>query len=301
MRLQKYLAEGISDIVYHSTYIERAGAILKMDKFKLSTSIGTDSEEHLATKGKFFFFSTTRNKLGGYSLSPSDGQVMFVLDGRMLSNNYSGAPVDYWGPEFRKIQPASGEAEDRIYHTKPYIENASKYIKEIHVLLPKGLEWQWADQADQRNRYVRELYKLALQKKIQIFFYDDKKFYLLQAKTKAIDVDVQRLKSHSKKEYRREYGIDPHFDHWEEMFYIDNIDKLSKRAKDIVWRINGARAGDFYFQDYLRGLEASIHNSKSDPTFTAMLVKMFKKAKVTSAKGFLLYLANKWGKILKDD
>ena len=226
---------------------------------------------------------------------------MFVLDGRKLGNNYAGAPVDYWGPEFRKIDPTKGEAEDRIYHTKPYIDNASKYIKEIHILIPKGLEWSWADQTDARNRELRGIYKQALQRKIPIFFYDDKKFYLLQAKTKSIKIDVQDLKPLSKREYPMRFDMEPHFDHWEEMFHITNVDKLSKRARDIAWRINGAKAGDFYLQDYLRSMEADIHNNKGNPKFTTMLLKMFKKAKVTSAKGFILHLANKWGKILNND
>ena len=68
------------------------------------------------------------------------------------------------------------------------------------------------------------------------------------------------------------------------MFYIDKLDKLSKRAQDIIWRIAGRDESDFYFKDYLSSLTADIHNQKSDPKFTTMLTKMFRKAKVTSAK-----------------
>ena len=254
MRFEKYLTEGITDILYHSTSIHALESILKMDKFKLSTSIGTGSEEDLAKKGKFFFLSTTRNRLGAYSKYPTEGQAMLKLDGRALGYKYAGKPVDYWGPTFRKEEPLSFEAEDRVYHTKPYIDNASKYIKEIHMLLPEGLVWSWSDQTDNRNRVVRGIYKMALQKKIQIFFYDDKKFYLLQAKTKAIKVEVQDLKPLSKMEYRKEFPQRNYFKHWEEMFHVDREDKLSKRAKDIIWRIAGRNENDFYFKDYLRSL-----------------------------------------------
>lgn len=301
MRLEKYLTEGISDILYHSTSMNALESILKMDAFKLTTSIGTGAEEVLNKKGKFFYFSTTRNRLGAYSKSPSEGSVMLKLDGRKLGYNYSGNPVDYWGPEFRKMQPTSAEAEDRIYHTEPFIKKAIKYIMEIHVLLPEGLAWSWSDQTDQRNRLVRNIYKMALQKKVQIFFYDDKKSYLVQNKAKAIKVDVQDLKPQDKMEYRKEYPRTNFFKMWEELFYIDKMEKLSKRARDKVYYLAGRDETDFYFKDLLSSLEADIHNDKSNPKISAIVVKMFKKAKVTSAKGLLLYLANKWGEILKDD
>jgi hypothetical protein len=272
---------------------------LETDKFNLSTSIGTGAEAALNKKGKFFYLSTTRHRLGGFSLDPGNGQATLVLDGDKLGYTYSGSPVDYWGPEFRKIEPRKAEAEDRIYHTKPQINNASKYIKEIHVLVPVDMQWDWA--GDYRNRSLRDLYKNALKKRIPIYFYDDKKAYLIQNKNKSIKMDVKSLAPTDKLTFdvtrqRRNY-----FKRWEEMFYIDKLDKLSKDAQDVVWRINGANENDFYFKDYLGSLSADIHNQKSDPKFTTMLTKMFRKAKVTSAKEFLLYLANKWGKILKDD
>jgi hypothetical protein len=299
MRLQRYLTEGISDIVYHSTSIFKLNQILKTNKFNLSTDLGTGADADLdKNRNKFFYFSTTRHKLGGFSLDPNDGSVMLVLDGRALGNNLSGKPVDYWGPEFRKIDPRKAEAEDRIFHTKPQIDNARKYIKEIHILVPEGFSWNWQD--DARNREIRNIWKQALQQKIQIFFYDDKKSYVVQNKKRAIKVDPLQLKATEKQDFGKTFAHSNYFKHWEEMFYIDKYDKLSKRAKDIVWRIAGNKYGDFSFNDYLRSIEADIHNQKSDPKFNTMLSKMFRKAKVTSAKGFLQYLADKWGEILKD-
>ena len=111
MRFEKYLTEGISQILYHSTSIFALEQILKSNKFNLSTDLGTGSDVSLdKNRNKFFYFSTTRHKLGGFSLDPTEGSVMIVLDGRALSNNFSGKPVDYWGPEFRKIDPKKAEA-----------------------------------------------------------------------------------------------------------------------------------------------------------------------------------------------
>jgi hypothetical protein len=296
MRLQKYLIEGISSILYHSTGIYKLDAILRTDKFNLSTSIGTSTETDLSKKGKFFYFSTTRHKLGGFSLDPAEGTAMLVLDGSKLANKYSGEAVDYWGPEFRKIDPKKFEAEDRIYSKTPQIDNASKYIKEIHVLVPIKFNWSWIDQTDPRNRNIRSIYKNALIKKIPIYFYEDKKDFLIQNKKNSVKVNIDDLKPLAKVEYRKEFPRTNYFKIWEELFYTTDKEKLSKRASDIAYKIAGMSATAFYFKDYLSSLEADIHNDKSDVKFTAMLLKMFKLAKVSSAKDFLLYLADKWGK-----
>ena len=55
------LNEGLSDILYHFTYIPHLRNILKYNKFATSTNLGSSADAS-KDKGKFFFFSTQRTK-----------------------------------------------------------------------------------------------------------------------------------------------------------------------------------------------------------------------------------------------
>ena len=133
----EHILEGISQKLYHLTDIGNAAKILATNRFRLTPDIGTKSEIALrSSKKKVYYLSTARNLSSDFFQKSSRmSGVIFVLDGQKLAHNYSGGPVDYWGPDFRKIDPTRHEMEDRIFSAKPYIENASEYIKEIHVLL----------------------------------------------------------------------------------------------------------------------------------------------------------------------
>lgn len=142
-KLLNIISEGVSDILYHKTHSHAAYEILKTDKFKLSTSAGSSAD---AKGDKLYFFSTARNLSSSY-FSVGDYTIIFKLDGRKLGANYKGMPVDYWGA---RSTGKAAEEEDRIVTDSPFIENATKYIDELHILLPHKFEKEF-NYMDERN------------------------------------------------------------------------------------------------------------------------------------------------------
>ena len=141
---RKFLKEGISDVVYHYTNgIEKGAKILEQNKFMASGGFTKDVESELG-KGKLYYFSTARTPANAYTGNYPQG-VIFKLDGRALGQKYKGVPLDYWATKKRSSKKAANldpgetegfEAEDRILLDEPYIEDADRYIDEIHFAIP---------------------------------------------------------------------------------------------------------------------------------------------------------------------
>lgn len=172
------ILERISDIVYHFTYIRHLKDILTENIFHASTNIGA-SVDFKINKGKFFFFSTTRSKSSGFT----KGDVKLVLDGQKLSQNYKGIPVDYWQysknpkdwDKYSYKDALKSEMEDRIILDSPTIKNATKYIKEIHILLNKSIIYISKDD-------IEYIISKSKQFNIPTFFYDNEKNWYNQIK-----------------------------------------------------------------------------------------------------------------------
>ncbi|CAM0080522.1 hypothetical protein VPHK567_0173 [Vibrio phage K567] len=181
------LAEAVNDTVYHGTAIEYAIEILRHDKFKLSDSKGswsddTDTEiNQKQGKDKRYFLSTARSSSSPYIndldtfIHSEVGDVIFVLDGRKLSHNYRGKAVDYgrgdYAPDY------GNELEDRVFSKKPVLPNASKYITEAHVFMKSE------KQASKLDDFMME----AKKKGIPVWVYDDKRAWQQTNKRKAVE------------------------------------------------------------------------------------------------------------------
>lgn len=286
------LLEGISSILYHATDINSLRSIIKTDKFKLTPDVASTAETDIGSRGKVFFMSTTRHKLGGYSLSMRSGSTTIVLDGDKLGQRYSGKPVDYWGHDFRKIDPTKGEAEDRIYSSERFIENAHSYIKEVHI---------YADIENPDDRvYVIRLWRDTLielkKQKIPYWIYDNKQAYLLQQKSKNIKIpkdalkikDKERLKEPTGYIHRRRY-----LDRWLELYYKKSENELSKAARDLTRYLYS----DFYKQDMLGSLSADMHNNKKNQNSGVdTIIDIMRKENIHDLKGFVDMIADKWTK-----
>ena len=200
------LNEGISPTLFHITGMDSTLKVLKQDKFFLTSWLknradaeANRSSPHTKKKKqeKFFFISTARTMHSRYIESGYQGQdgttIVLELDGRKLQTRFTGAPVDYWGPFFRSDSEtgkiATFEQEDRIFHTKPRIDGASKYITAIHIGIPKDPE-----KAFRRPQYKKVLLDIMFQAKkrgIKVKFYNTKaKFYSLK---QPVDFDVSVL------------------------------------------------------------------------------------------------------------
>ena len=143
---RKFLKEGISDVVYHFTNgMEKGAKILEDNRFLASGGFSKDVESELG-QGKLYYFSTARTAANSYTGDYPQG-VIFKLDGRALAEKYKGVPLDYWATSKRSSKKAANvqnepgadeafEAEDRILLDEPYIEDADRYIDEIHFAVP---------------------------------------------------------------------------------------------------------------------------------------------------------------------
>lgn len=129
--------EGLSDVLWHKTYINQLNNILKTDKFILS-SVGDSTSDKIGKKQ--FYLSTARSRTSHY-FGAGDFTVFIELDGRKLGQRYKGMPVDYWQyPMTTTDMMTSKEMEDRVVSDKPEIPNASSYIKSVSILIPSEYE-----------------------------------------------------------------------------------------------------------------------------------------------------------------
>jgi hypothetical protein len=197
--IDKFLNEGLSDILYHFTYAGNLENILKTNKLNASSNLGTAADA-AKDKGSFFYFSTQRSK-GKVGYGGSHGSTAcLVLDGRKLMSSYKGFPTDYWNwsmsrkdydnPSSYKQALTSKEMEDRIVLDSPYIEPADRFIEEIHVLIPKGAH------GNLKYSQYKEIENLANNLRIPIYFYDNEENYKMQVKNRALSLEqIKQLDS----------------------------------------------------------------------------------------------------------
>jgi len=150
MKLLQILIEGDQGSLYHYTSANNILNILKTNTFNLSSNIGTRADEF---GKKFFFLSTTRTSSPAIGYGENKA-ARITLDTGKLKDNHQIIPVDYW--QQRNPQKVAGfgdpnqranwewglkknaEFEDRILSNKPVINNATKYIEQIDLVLDRG-------------------------------------------------------------------------------------------------------------------------------------------------------------------
>jgi hypothetical protein len=289
MKVKDIINEGISSVVYHGTNLSAAVRIFDENRFKLSVVAGTPAEQDVSKK--LYYFSTTRNKTGSYHRDPYASSIVINLDGQKLGQRYSGKPVDYWGYEFRKIEPSKQEMEDRIFHDAPYINNATDYMTEIHIYLnPEELK----NRRGYEQVHARKIALAAKTKNIPVYFYDDKKAWTIQNKAKTITPSKELLGKGTQLPTSRvsAFSMKNHLDPYVELYYKDEYDKLSSQAKKVYSNIKYD-----HFNEAGKSLSADIHNYKSAPEKLKGFMKIWKKEKISSVDEFISMIKNKWERI----
>ena len=135
-----FLNEGITEVIYHRTYLDPLIRILQTNKILLSVSFHTPANSY-SKKGYYLSFSRTKNSRLGYL---KNAQVVIEFDGKMLGTKYKGGSVDFkWSFLDKKTTPNTrddaDEYEERIFSNEPYIENIDKYIKNIDIVMNEEL------------------------------------------------------------------------------------------------------------------------------------------------------------------
>jgi hypothetical protein len=284
------LFEAATSNLYHSTRLYNAAMVLDQGYFKLAASVGTGSELAHQKPGRFYYLSTSRSKVGDYTLHNYhiDG-VVFNLNGDWLNQRYKSAPIDYWERMWLTRDGRTSEAEDRIYSREPMIplpDPATKLITGIHVLYERDK----IKPDDNRPYWLRKLLTKAKLMGIPIFVYDTPAAWLVQDRRKSVDIKTliglpEPAQSKPWPRMPRDW-----FKAWRELYHKNDADALSPDAKRLVDRIQRDYSGD-----QTRSLEADIHNQKSvnDPALIKLL-DIFRRLKINSAREYVEYLKRKW-------
>jgi hypothetical protein len=185
LKFAEYLDEGLSPVLYHYTRPDSFHKMVKQDRFFLNATIANDADENLGNQ-KVWFLSTARLKTGGYAVGEfyeGTYHVIIEIDGRKISQNYSGRPVDYWGADFKRIDPVKyNEMEDRVFADEDHIPNLKKYVKSVHIYIPKEKGKQRQDWHDAQLRHIRRSITILKRKGIPFHFYDTKDTFFAQRK-----------------------------------------------------------------------------------------------------------------------
>ena len=273
------LLEGVSNKLFHYTDPKSALGILESDAFKLTTAFGTDADRAAQSKGKLYYLSTTRTVTGRYHDMVGDSAVMINLDGRKLSQNYSGSPVDYWGREFRLVDPRS-ESEDRIYSEKPVIENASKYITAIHVYSnPDRVN-------DAQHKMIRQLLISAKKNSIPVYYYDDSKAWKFQTISKAVRFEDKQV---DKKDRYPDVPSRNYLAPYIELLKKENKKDLSKKAKSLLDAVR------WHEHEFVTAFKNDIHNVRTrQRNRVANLISALKEKGISDAQQFKDFIIKKW-------
>lgn len=171
--------------------------------------------------------------------------------------------------------------EDRIWSDKPYIKNASKYIKEIHVsFVDPGYEAY--------KRQVRSLLIEAKKKGIPTFVYTDKKAAANLDKRKAVKLSELDLKTEPK-EPSRSFGRRDDMAPWLELYEKNDKAHLSTEPFGGAQR----RLQGFRYSDGIKLFEAEVHYSKKGTPALHKIVQVL-KTKKWDMKAFYKHLQTKW-------
>lgn len=261
------VSEGITDVVFHKTPIDRAAQIMQSDKFMTSVAFGTPADQD-QNKGKLYFLSTARSPTSQYGVGmPS---VTFKLDGRKLGQRSKAAAINYWGPSF-----PTDEMEDRVFTDEPFIEPASDYITEVHIGMvindpfgnkSKGTSAMSLD----RLTEAESIAAAAEAKGIPVYFYNSIKTYNILNKTKRMTLD--QWKAAFKKggeEFREPWGYKS------EPYVPETLVGTAQIAKAIesgdTSGIEKGHGSTWYKIKYdsggewARRIQTGVHNAKSKP------------------------------------
>ena len=273
------VSEGITDVVFHKTPIDRAADIMKTNKFMTSVAFGTPSDKE-QNKGKLYFLSTARSPTSQYYAGlPS---VTFKLDGRKLGQRSKAAAVDYWGPDF-----PTDEMEDRVFTDEPFLEPASDYISEVHIGM--NIDSSGRKMRPARMEEAEAIATAAESQGIPAYFYTSEKTYGILNKTKRLTLDQW------KKAFKDAGSeLDEPWEFGSRSGLLSYVADTLKGTTEIVQALESGNTegiekghGSTWYKikydyggEWGRRIQNAVHNSKSEPKareYIASIGKQIKK------------------------
>lgn len=256
------LLEGISPVLFHATSIKNLINILETNRFHLTAQFTKPSESNL--NSKMYFFSTSRTRTGRYHLNDSMFMALIQLDGRKLSNNFSGEPVDYWGRDFRQFDP-NYEQEDRITSNKPYIENAISYIERVDILLGSISD-------PSKMKKIYDAYVSLRKRGIPVRIYKNNRDWITGS-TNSLDFESilklnQKTENHTSTFFQKR-NKDNNLTLTLKLLKTGNTNSLSKEEKRYLYNHT-----NYFHVDKGAGLIADFHNATSSPQMRNILYEI---------------------------
>lgn len=296
MRVQEFLAEAASAIVYHYTSTASAAKILTSGEFLLASSTGTQAEKMYEIPGYPYFLSTTRSRVGDYhNRYVGSSAAMFVLNGTWLNYNYKTKPIDYWDRAWLHSDGTRDrEAEDRVYSRTPAIPATADSILEVHVLIKEQQEY--------RSPEVRTILLSAKKQGIPAFLYTDETAWKLQDKRKAVSPAQAKDVLKGPQPVRRSYSVGRNYlEDWLELIYKKNKGELTPSAAKKL------RSLIVYGQGYSNeddGLGVDLSNarkpSSSDYPSAVKINAFMRQNSLATSVDLKNYLVDKWKDLYYD-
>ena len=178
----KLLMEFLTSVIYHFTDEEGLEMICRNNIIPLTKYdkyyTNYEQNDELLSNGYSHYLSFTRVRnsnvgYGSWKFTDSLLTVRLQLDGDLLNNNYHGEPVDYFKVKSSTNDQRFIQSEDRLFSDEEYIEDASKYIVRIDVLLNDEVDIEWFKGYIDKLKQTSELGE-------KIFAYVDKEKFNFQ-------------------------------------------------------------------------------------------------------------------------
>lgn len=308
MKLTELLTERISDVVYRLVPLTTALRNLKTDTFQLTLSVPNRTSDYKYQKEKLYFLSLSRTPNNIYFKEElKSNSVIYVLDGRKLSQNYKGVPVNFFNKS--KSDAERFEAEDRIISNDPFIPNATKYIKEIHVRVSVG--------SITVQKLIKGLEILVKQRNIKVYYYDagtvsKQKFLTLNksyaddlntmASTDYVDANDAAYDDSSPKDYENSiaYQVLKFYESGFNTSFIVNK-QLAEDLEECGRRFKSIKDAYTDFDNTIVSIEELFRKDARDyrkqpeyPKILAKISKIYRRNNLKNMKEFIKFIAVKY-------
>jgi hypothetical protein len=193
MSFKHFLLEYSGGSLFHGTTLRNAVSILDTNEFRLGDTISSIEKVDSKSKKYDYFFSTSRQKDGGFLLSSTDKDIdtVFVLDGQKLGNNLTHSAIQFHSTEQIRSGKGRDENEERFYSNKRKLPKAISYMKEVHHFINRP----FSDLPMEVKNEAIKLIQLAYSNKVPFYLYiKDIIAFRQQKKAKAEKISKEGIK-----------------------------------------------------------------------------------------------------------
>jgi len=273
--------ENLTNMLYYFVDIKILRKILSTNTFRLKTNISTNIDNK-----NIYYIPFSNSKLGIYHhsiLKYNLGTSILVINhNKLIKDGYKNKVIKYREPKIKN------EIENKVYANKPFINDASKYIMEIHLYFKQTNNNKELDEFNFRT--VRQLVRRSKNFNIPIFVYKNKEDMILLNKQKSIK-NILKLKPSSKIKHTTFYSSQSPFSELIELLNVSNKENLSKSARkklyNMKWRLKNNDVENISYE--INSAQKNYQRSIVSP-----LLNKMKELHINSSKELVKFIINKF-------